>query len=253
MKGPISAPPFRLLLFSLLFFALAAHASAQSAAGPMTRQIDAAVRQRAANVAGFTDIEHYVVYRGKDETHPAAEITVKATFRRGEGRSYRILSQSGSEVIRKLGLIRLLKEEKALSQPGALEQNWLNSTNYQMSLKSDKPEQINGHLCYAISIVPKRRAPETLIGTLWVDADDYAAIRIDGVPSRRPSIFAGSTRITRDYEEVHGYSMATFARAESNSRWIGRTVITVSYSHYHLFLRSDPALEDGVIADSRAD
>jgi len=30
-------------------------------------------------------------------------------------------------------------------------------------------------------------------------------------------------------------------------------VITVSYSHYHLFLRSDPALEEGVIADSRAD
>ncbi len=253
MKGPVSALPFRLLLFFFLIFALAADVSAQSAAGPVARQIDAAVRQRAANVAGFTDIEHYAVYRGKDQTHPAAEITIEATFRRSEGRSYRILSQRGSEVIRKLGLIPLLKEEESLSQPGALEQNWLNSTNYQMSLKSDKPERINGHLCYAVAIVPKRRAPETLIGTLWVDAGDYAAIRIDGVPSRRPSIFAGSTKITRDYEEVQGYSMATSARAESNSRWIGKTVITVSYSHYHLFLRSDPGLGDGVIADSRAD
>jgi len=252
MKGPVSTLPFRLLLSFFLFFALA-EVFAQSAAGPVALHIDAAVRQRAANVAGFTDIEHYAVYRGKDETHPAAEITVKATFRRGQGRSYHILSQRGSELIRKLGLIPLLKEEKTLSEPGTLEQNWLNSTNYQMSLKSDKPEQINGHMCYAISIVPKHRAPQTLIGTLWVDADDYAAIRIDGVPSRRPSIFAGSTRVTRDYEEVHGYSMATFARAESNSRWIGRTVITVTYSDYHLFLRPDPALGDGVIADSRAD
>jgi len=42
-------------------------------------QIDAAVLARVNNILEFTDVEHYSVYRGGDETHPAAEMTVRAT------------------------------------------------------------------------------------------------------------------------------------------------------------------------------
>ena len=41
---------------------------------------------------------HYAVYRGKDETHPVAEMKVKTTYKKGFGKSYDILSQSGSEI-----------------------------------------------------------------------------------------------------------------------------------------------------------
>jgi len=44
--------------------------------------IDAAVRYRYDDVLGFTDIEHYAVFRGGDQTHPAAEMTVKTTYRK---------------------------------------------------------------------------------------------------------------------------------------------------------------------------
>ena len=43
------------------------------------RQIDAAVAIRVDNVLGFTDVEHYSVYRGGDEIHSVAEMSVRDT------------------------------------------------------------------------------------------------------------------------------------------------------------------------------
>ena len=74
-----------------------AHAGAGSAA--LIRSIDAAVAARVDNILGFTDIEHYSVYRGGDETHPVAEMTVRDTYKKGVGKEYTVLSQSGSGIV----------------------------------------------------------------------------------------------------------------------------------------------------------
>jgi hypothetical protein len=212
-----------------------------TAAGPaesaVIAGIDAAVQARVANVTGFTDVERYDVYRGQDETHPAAEITVKVIYRRGVGKSYTVLSQKGSAVIRKFGLEPLLESEKEINQPGKVEGSWFTSANYGMKLKSGAVEQLGGRACYALSIQPKHKAPNAIEGTLWVDAKDFSVVRVEGVASQKPSIWAGTTHMMRDYVNIDGYPMATHARAESDSRWFGRTVVTINYSDYHLELR----------------
>jgi hypothetical protein len=210
------------------------------------REIDAAVQHRVSNVAGISDIERYDVYRGGDETHPVAEITVKATYRRGVGRSYKILSQSGSSLIRKFGLIPLLKHEKSLSQPGNMEHARFTTANYSMKLKSHKVEPLNGRECYQVAIIPRHKAPNAIEGTLWVDAKDFSIVKVEGVASRRPSILAGTTHMMREYKQVRGYAMATRARAISDGFLIGRTVVTVEYSDYHLLLGPTPESAGGV-------
>ena len=62
------------------------------------RQIDAAVAARVDNILEFTDVEHYSVYRGGDETHPVAEMTVRDTYKKGVGKEYTVLSESGSGI-----------------------------------------------------------------------------------------------------------------------------------------------------------
>ena len=87
------------------------------------------------NVLGFTDIEHYSVYRGRDETHPVAEMTVKDTYRKGVGKTYTILSQSGSGIVMRFGLKPLLDNEESINKPGNVEKSWFTSANYEMKLK----------------------------------------------------------------------------------------------------------------------
>jgi hypothetical protein len=72
---------------SVAIVLLAAHAVARAADPPpdeatAIRRVDAAVQARVNRIAGYTVTERYAVYRGKDETHPVAEMTVKTTYRR---------------------------------------------------------------------------------------------------------------------------------------------------------------------------
>ncbi len=200
------------------------------------RRIDAIAQARYENVLGFTVTESYAVYRGKDETHPVAQMTVKTTYRKGEGKSYSILSQSGSALIQKFGLRPLLDNEKNINVPGNVEKSWFTSANFQMKLKPGVIQRLNGRDCIALSVVPRRKAPNMIDGTLWVDSSDNSIVEIEGIASKSPSIFAGATHMMRRYTNLSGYAMATQARAESNSALFGRTVVTIDYSDYQLQL-----------------
>lgn len=200
------------------------------------RSVDASVQSRFQNVLGFTDIEHYAVFRGKDETHPVAEMTVKDAYKKGVGKTYTVLSQSGSALIQRFGLKPLLENEEAINRPGNVELSWFNSANYEMKLKPGGVRRVDGRDCYVLDVTAKRKAPNTINGEIWVDARDGSIVKLDGVASKNPSAFAGATHLMRQYIEMQGYPMAVHARAESSSALIGRTVVMIDYSEYHLEL-----------------
>jgi hypothetical protein len=229
----------RLLTVAACASLAAAGITAHAAPMGVSNQIDAAVQSRVHNVAGFSDVERYAVYRGSDDVHPVAAMTVKVTYRKGIGENFAILSQSGSAMIRRFGLDILLSEEKKLNMPAYAPGTWFTSVNYKMKLESDAMEQINGRECYAVAITPRHKAPNMIKGTLWVDSRDFSVVKVQGIASRKPYIFAGTTHMMRNYVDIDGYPMATYARAESNSPLFGRTVVTVEYSHYQLQLQPD--------------
>lgn len=199
--------------------------------------IDAAVAARVDNILGFTDVEHYSVYRSGDETHPVAEMTVRDTYKKGVGKQFTELSESGSGLILRFGLKSLINNDVTINLPGNVEKSWFTSANYEMKLKPGGVERLNGRDCYVLAITPRAEAPNLIIGTLWADANDGSLVQIEGVSSKSPSAFAGTTRVMRQYTNVSGFSMAMHARAESNSMLFGQTVIVIDYSNYQLQLR----------------
>lgn len=194
--------------------------------------LDAANQSRYEHVLSFSDVEHYVVFRGNDDLHPAAEMTVRVTYRKGVGKSYEILSQSGSDLVIKYGLRPLLDNEKALNDPAHVAQSWFASANYDMKLKPGVMQTIDGRPCMALAITPLRKAPNMIEGTLWVDAGDHTMAQVEGIASKSPSVFSGNAHMMRRYSTMQGYAMATHARAESHSMLFGRTVVIIDYRDY---------------------
>jgi hypothetical protein len=213
-------------------------AAQQPSEAAVIRQIDAAVLARVNNVLEFTDVEHYSVYRGGDEIHPAAEMTVRATYKKGVGKEFAVLSESGSGIILHFGLKPLLENEKTIDLPGNWEKSWFTSANYEMKLKPGV-ERLNGRDCYTLDIKPRGQASNLIIGTLWADAKDGSLVQIDGVASKNPSAFAGTTHMMRRYTNLSGFAMATHARAESTSALFGDTVVTIDYGGYQLHVREN--------------
>ena len=221
------------ILVSLAITAAPAQAPDEAA---IIRSIDSALALRVNSVLGFTDTEHYAVFRGGDETHPVADMTVKDTYTKGVGKNYTILSQSGSAMIQRFGLRSLLDNEEQINLPGNVEKSWFVSANYEMKLKTGDVTKLNGRDCYVFAITARRKAPNTIVGTLWVDARDGSIVQIDGMATASASAFSGPAHMMRQYGNVNGFAMATHARAESNSWLVGRTVVTIDYSDYRLQL-----------------
>lgn len=211
--------------------------AAQPDEATIVRGIDAAVKARLDAIAGYTVTEHYAVYRNNDQTRPVAERTVKTTYRSGIGKDYAILTDSGSELIRKLVLDAILDNEKRINTPPATDNSYIISANYEMKLQPGGPQHVNGRDCYVLSISPREKAPNMIIGTLWVDTRDESIVQLQGTTSKSVSVFTGPTRVMRQYATVDGFSEATHASGASTSFLFGLTVVTIDYSDYQIQLR----------------
>jgi hypothetical protein len=235
------ARPLQILIPLLLTLSSAAFPQPQQPdETTIIRGVDSAVRARLDGIASYTVTEHYFVYRNNDETHPAAEMTVKTTYQRETGKSYAILSESGSEMIRKFVLQSILDNEKRINEPGTREGSWINSSNYRMKLKPGGIARLNGRDCFVVSIDPKQKAPNLIVGSIWVDAKDQSIVQLQGTASKSISVFTGPTQVMRQYQNISGFAEATHARAESESSLFGKTVVTIDYQGYEIKTRATP-------------
>lgn len=211
---------------------VAAHAQ-QVDDATAVRNIDAAVKARIDHLAGYTDTEIYKVFRGKDETHPVAEMTVRTTYHHDYGKNYEVLSRSGSSLLYRFLLRPLLDAEKDINNPAKVDASLIISANYDMELKPAGPVLQDGRACWALEINPRRKAPNLIQGMLWVDAKDFTIVRLEGVTSKSPSFWAAPAHVMRQYVKVDGFPEATYARAESDS-FFGKAVVTIDYQHYQI-------------------
>lgn len=209
--------------------------SAQQVDGAtILQKVDAAVKARVEGIEGYTATEHYAVFRNNDELHPVAEMTVKTTYKRESGKSYQILEESGSALMRNLVLHAILDNERHVNEPGVREGAWITTANYEMQLKPGGVAKMDGRDCAAIALTPRRKEPYLLRGTLWVDAQNGEIVRIDGTGSKSSSVFTGETEMMRQYVDVDGFGEAIHARAVSDSFLFGPTVVTVDYKDYQI-------------------
>ena len=74
-------------------------------------------------------------------------------------------------------------------------------------------------------------------GTLMVDSKDGSIVQLDGSATQSASIFTGAAQVMRHYFNVNGFSMATQARAVSDSFILGQTTVTIDYRDYKIQLR----------------
>jgi hypothetical protein len=222
---------------------LAPHAALAQEPTPaqLISRIDAAVQTRFDNIASYTVTEHYSVFRNGDLIHPAAEMTVKTTYKRETGKSYQILTESGSEILRRMVLRSVLSNEQEVNRPGVREGAFFTSSNYRMTVKPGGAQQMDGRSCYAVEIQPKPNSQHLVAGTLWADAANGQIVQVEGKVQKGLSLFTGAVQVFRKYASVDGFAQATYARAESNSVLLGRTVVTIDYRDYQIVADAKPA------------
>jgi hypothetical protein len=227
-----------LLLFSASSIALDAPA-APPPSGLSLDQILARLQQHLADqskqLESYDAIRQYrVEYKGYT-TSISAAMTVEVHFDRSLGKSFRIVSESGSKLLCDRVLKKAVESEKeAARDPGSTA---LTAANYSFELIGS--DALNGRPAYLLRVEPLQPSKFVYRGKVWVDAADYAVAKIDVEPARNPSVWISRSNIENTYAATDGMWLPQRNRSESRIRIGGTAVLTIDYGAYRVILASE--------------
>jgi hypothetical protein len=191
------------------------------------------IRHNQARADGLRHYEslrtYQVEYKGYS-AHIAAKMVVDAGYDAVGGKTFRILSQSGSGLLLDKVLKRLIESEKdAQHQKDA---SALTPANYTFKLTGI--ESVSGRPAYVLEVEPLVENKYLYRGKIWVDAADFAVAEIQAEPARNPSIWISSTAIHHQYIRTDGFWLPAQNRSETKVRVGGTAVLTIDYGTYHV-------------------
>lgn len=180
----------------------------------------------------YEAIRHYKVqYQGFGKLI-AAKMDVELNFDTVSGKSFRILSQSGSKLLCDKVLKRAVDSEEEASKDRA--STALSPANYRFQLVGT--DKIQGRPVYILNVDPWKKTKFLYRGTVWVDGADFAVVKIDVEPAQNPSFWISSTQIENTNAKTEGIWLPQQNRSESKIRIGGTAVLTIDYGIYHVIL-----------------
>lgn len=169
-----------------------------------------------------------VEYRGLGAL--SARMQVEVTYDAARGKSFRIVSQSGSLLLRDAVLKRAVSsEEEASKEKGAAD---LSPANYRFRLLG--AGQIDGRPAYILDVQPLKPEKFLYRGSVWVDAANFGVLKVQAAPAKSPSFWISKTTIWVTNELTDGFWLPEQTRSKTAVRMGGTATLTIDYGSYHI-------------------
>lgn len=224
---------YRFLLSALfLFVANAAIAADDSATPPTAEEIvnrmAAHDLARQASIEGYAGMRRYVLENHK--FHKRAEMLVQVQGDRDGTKRFEIVSQEGWGGAHKHVLRKMLESETETSRPEMRARARLIPENYNFALVGT--ELVAGRAAYVLEIEPKRNEKYLFQGRIWVDAEDYALVRAEGKPSKKPSFWTKEIHFVQIYQKCGPLWFPLSTQSVTEAHLFGTTDVSIEYLDY---------------------
>ena len=201
--------------------------------------------QRQSDLTGYTATRRYVAVNKKRH----AEMVVHVYCGSDGAKQFTILSEEGSGSIRKHVFQKLLSEETEASRRGTRNSNRLTPANYDFQVVGQ--ETLPTGKAYVLAVSPKTANKYLIDGRIWVDANDYSIVRIEGQPARNPSFWVRNVHFVHTYQRVGQFWFASSTDTTSQIRIFGDSELTIENTDYKLTPR-DKSNTTSIELDSEA-
>jgi hypothetical protein len=156
-------------------------------------------------------------------------MVVETAFRQPDTMKSSIVSQAGSDLIKERVFNEILKSESETHKKEDRQQVDITPRNYNFGFVDR--EMCDDRPCYRLSISPKRKDKYSLLGDAWIDAEDYAIVRLHGAPAKKPSFWTLSTEIDKRYRKVQGMWLADRIDSTSDIFVAGHSTLSIEYAY----------------------
>jgi len=215
-------------LFALLLIAQDAPQPALPSADEVVARMVQRDDARRSAFQGYTSVRQYALENTK--YHKEAYMIVRVTQCKDGSKEFKMLTSSGWSGARKHVFPKLLEAETEASQPGSPEDSRVTPQNYSFSML--RTEAVEGRKAYLISVTPKKQKKYLMRGTIWVDAEDFAIVRMEGEPAKNPSFWIKNVQFAHNYEKHGSFWLAASDSSVSDARIFGPTELRIDYFDY---------------------
>ncbi len=191
-----------------------------------------AVHNRARNdtLKHYQSLRHYTVDYHGFPASASATMDVEAAYDANSGKSFRIVSESGSKFLCDKVLKRAVDGEEEASHDKS--STALTNANYKFQLLGS--ETLAGRPTYVLDVVPIAASKFLYRGKIWVDATDFAVAKIDAEPAKSPSMWISRTQIAFTSAKTGDFWLPEQNRSETKVRIGGTAVLTIHYGPYQV-------------------
>jgi len=168
----------------------------------------------------------------------SAEITVDVRYRSPATKEFDVRSEKGSRLLIDRVFRALLQSEKeALSEENQARVA-LNNDNYRFAMVGI--QTLPTGPCYILAVEPLTKNKLLYRGRIWVDAEDFAVVRIEAAPAKNPSFWTKETKIEQVYAKVGEFWLPLSNRSNSTIRLGGHAYFTIQYQEYQITAVTPP-------------
>lgn len=188
------------------------------------------IQAQAAELKHLKSIRQYrVEYRGFPANLEAG-MEVEYNYDASSGKSLRIISQSGSRFLCEKVLKRAVDGEKEASHDK--NSTALTPANYRFHLAGS--ESLAGRPAYLLDVEPLVASKFLYRGKIWVDATEFALVKIDAVPAVSPSFWITRTLIRQSFAKTGDFWLPERNQSETRVRIGGTAEFTIDYGRYEI-------------------
>ena len=188
--------------------------------------------RRAQGLHAYQGTRTYRVdYRGFPG-HRSAEMIVNVRYLAPGSKEFAIQSATGSKLIIDRVFKKLLEAEKEALESDNQRHTALNEENYRFTLVGYEPESSGG--LFVLKVEPRTADKFLYRGRIWVDARDFAVVRLEAQPAKNPSFWTKQADIVQEYQKVGDFWLPVRNRSVTAIRLGGRAELTIEYRDYQI-------------------
>ena len=188
-------------------------------------------QQRAIALQGYSSVRTYHVVC-HCLVHKTADMTVRITYRSPDKKEFTVVSEHGSGTIRDRVFKRLLEAEVESMRPENQQRTEITVENYAFKLLKSPQTDADG--LYVLEATPRHKNKFLFRGRIWVDAKDFAVVRVEGEPAVNPSWWTPQTDFVRVYQKAGDFWLPQSNSSVTKVRIFGKAVLTIDYGKYQI-------------------